>query len=57
MSQQSYLGPGNTHFRGSASEYSIITLDRRGREYFHPNPSLKIHEMTLNQFIRKNITE
>jgi len=31
MAQQPYLTTGNTHFRGSSSEYAIITFDSTGK--------------------------
>src|SRR5437588_1431097 len=57
MVQQSYLVPNNTHFRGNANEYPILTFDRRGRQYFHPNQSLRVSHMQLGHFIKKNINE
>jgi hypothetical protein len=57
MSQQPYLTSSNTHFRGSAGEYPLVTTDRSGRSLLHPNYSLKVHEMRLGDFIQKNIRE
>lgn len=47
MAQQPYLGTNNTHFRGSASEYSIITTENSGRSYLHDNHSFRVGEMRL----------
>ena len=57
MSQQPYLTAANTHFRGSTSEYSVITQDGTGKTYYHPNHSFRIGEMKLENFILKNIKE
>jgi hypothetical protein len=57
MTQQPYLTTGNTHFRGSSSEYSVITHDSSGKAYYHPNYSFKVGEMKLENFIQKNIKE
>lgn len=43
MTQQPYLTSTNTHFRGSPSEYPLITTDRSGKTLFHPNYSLRIN--------------
>lgn len=43
MTQQPYLTSNNTHFRGSAGEYPLITADSTGRTLLHPNYSLKIN--------------
>ena len=55
MTQQPYLTTTNTHFRGSPGEYPLVTTDRSGRTLYHPNYSLKVSEMRLNDFIQKNI--
>ena len=57
MAQQPYLTTSNTHFRGSATEYSIITTDNSGKSYLHHNHSFRVGEMRLDNFILKNIKE
>ena len=57
MAQQPYLISTNTHFRGTTSEYSIITHDLTGKAYYHPNYSLRVPEIKLDAFISKNIKE
>ena len=57
MAQQPYLTTANTHFRGSNSEYSVITHDSTGKTYYHPNHSFRVGEMRLENFILKNIKE
>jgi len=57
MTQQPYLTTSNTPFRGSPAEYPLITIDRSGKTIFHPNYSLRIHDMKLGDFIQKNIRE
>lgn len=57
MAQQPYLTAGNTHFRGSSSEYSIITHENTGKKFYHPNYSFRVGEMKLENFILKNIKE
>lgn len=55
MTQQPYLTANNTHFRGSTSEYPLVTTDRSGRTLLHPNYSLRVNDIRLGDFIQKNI--
>jgi hypothetical protein len=57
MTQQSYLTANNTHFRGSVGEYPLLTADKSGHTLYHPNYSLRVQDMRLNDFIQKNIKE
>lgn len=57
MTQQPYLTATNTPFRGSIGEYPLLTTDRSAHTLYHPNYSLRLHEMRLADFIQKNIKE
>lgn len=57
MTQQPYLITSNTHYRGSTSEYPLLTIDKSGRTLLHPNYSLRVNDMKLSDFIQKNIKE
>lgn len=57
MTQQPYLITGNTHYRGSANEYPLLTMDKSGKTLLHPNYSLRVSELKLSDFIQKNIKE
>lgn len=57
MTQQPYLVTSNTHYRGSAGEYPLLTRDKSGRTLLHPNYSLRVSEIRLADFVQKNIKE
>lgn len=52
-----YLTNTNTHYRGSTSEYPLVTTDRSGKTLYHPNLSLRINDIKVSEFIQKNIRE
>ena len=56
MTQQPYLITGNIHYRGSVGQYPLLTTDKSGKTLFHPNYSLRVNEIRLNDFIQKNIS-